>query len=229
MQTYTADKPLLDVTKGFESFVGYIYDDLVPPKKGAYQRWEPGMRVLGTLTVLYGHTDAASHPLRIKDCIGKTFDEAFGVEVLDVDMDECERDVNRMVKAKITKGIFRALADFDFNCGRGALENIVRRLNNGQTEEARAALDLYVYAGGTKLLGLQRRRDAEQALWDAMDVAIPTEIVHHTANVDLHYDPMFVQAKLQELGFYKDKVDGLIGRNTVDAMGAYLVKQGGLQ
>lgn len=220
-----ADKPLIDFTKGFEWFVPYVYDDKVPPKKGAYPRWIPGIPVKGTLTVLYGHTDAAKHPLKIADCVGKTFDEPFGSEVLNVDMDECEADVNRLVKVPITQGIFRALTDFDFNCGPGALVNIVRRVNTGNLDEARAALDLYVYSAGERMLGLQRRRDGEQALWDALDVIIPTAITHHTANVDLHYDPMFVQAKLKELGFYKDVIDGLIGPNTVDAMGAYLAEQ----
>ena len=50
--------------KGFETCVCYVYDDLRPPKKGKYAEWDGGP-VIGTLTVGYGHTDAAKHPLKI--------------------------------------------------------------------------------------------------------------------------------------------------------------------
>lgn len=42
-----------------------VYDDLRPAVKGKYKEWA-GERVRGTLTIGYGHTNAAKHPLKIK-------------------------------------------------------------------------------------------------------------------------------------------------------------------
>jgi lysozyme len=170
--------------KSFESFVPYVYDDLRPAVNGKYRRYSPGERIVGTLTVLYGHTDAARHPLRIKDCIGKTFSEAFADEVLAVDLDECEEYVNKAVKVPITQGQFDALVSFTFNCGAGNAKNIIARLNRGDYKGARAAFDLYVRSKGTVMRGLQRRRDGEQALWDSNAPALPDEIVEHPEQVD---------------------------------------------
>ncbi len=170
--------------KGFESFVPYVYDDKRAPVRGKYKMYRPGDKVLGTLTVLYGHTDVARHPLRIADCIGKTFTEDFGCEVLDVDLDECEDAVNRLVKVPITQGIFDALVSFTFNCGTGNLKKLIAPLNRGDYGRARSDLDHYVRSKGEFMRGLQRRRDGEQVLWDEGDINLPAEIVHHPAEVD---------------------------------------------
>ena len=52
----------MDLIKGFESFVGHVYDDLRRPVNGVYREWK-GEKVLGTLKIGYGHTNAAAHPL----------------------------------------------------------------------------------------------------------------------------------------------------------------------
>ncbi len=187
----------LALVKSFESFIPYPYDDLIAPVNGVYREWKGGP-VRGTLTIGYGHTDVAKYPLKIVP--GLRLAEAQALDILDVDMDECEADVNRLVKRPLTQGQFDALASFTFNCGAGALKNIADRINRGAWEEARNALDLYVKSKGKVLRGLQRRRDAEQALWDEgnyLKVSLPApmtiegialpepgEIVHHTAEVD---------------------------------------------
>jgi len=174
----------IDFIKSFESFVPYVYDDKRSPIKGKYRKYKPGHEVVGTLTVLYGHTDSAKHPLRIKDCIGKDFAEEFGCEVLDVDLDECEQDVNERVKVPLEQGQFDALTSFTFNCGAGNLQKLISPLNRGDYATTRAKFDLYVKSKGEYMRGLQRRRDGEQAMWDDVDVALPTEPVHHPAEVD---------------------------------------------
>ena len=78
----------LDLIKSFESFVPYVYDDLLPPVRGKYREWNGGA-VKGTLTIGYGHTDAAKHPLKIEH--GLKISQAKALEVLDVDLDECAR------------------------------------------------------------------------------------------------------------------------------------------
>lgn len=179
---YKADPTVIEFVKGFESFVPYPYDDLVAPYRGAYREWTGGP-VRGTLTIGYGHTNDARYPLKVVP--GLLLDEPKAVEILNVDMDEVEEYTNTHVKQPITQGQFNALLSFGFNCGVGNEQNLIRRINLGNFDEARAAFDLYVFSKGQKLLGLQRRRDGEQALWDMFPTVIPTEIVHHTANVDV--------------------------------------------
>ena len=172
----------VDFIKGFESFVPYVYDDLVPPVRGKYKEWDGGT-VEGTLTIGYGHTDAAKHPLKIKQ--GLRIDEAEAAEILAVDLADCEACVAKALKKPVTQGQFDACSSFTFNCGPGNLENIARRINRGDYDGARAAFDLYVKSKGIKLIGLQRRRDGEQALWDMVPPAkISAEDTFHPAEVD---------------------------------------------
>lgn len=171
--------------KGFESFVGYVYDDLVPPVKGKYREWK-GEPVKGTLTIGYGHTDAARHPLKISRGLRITEKEA--CDILDTDLDDVEAAVNRLVKVPLTQGQYDALVSLAFNMGEGNLRksSLLAKLNRGDYDGARAAFDLYVKSRGQTLRGLQRRRDGEQALWDARygDAAPPPAPVEHPAAVD---------------------------------------------
>ena len=56
-----------------------------------------------------------------------------------------------------------ALISFAFNCGEGNLRTLCR---NRSLMQIRDAIGLYTMAGGKSLIGLQRRRTAEQALFD---------------------------------------------------------------
>ncbi len=171
----------LALVKAFESFVAWPYDDLVPSRKGVYPEWTGGP-LRGTATIGYGHTDAAKHPLKVRPGIRLTEKQA--VEILDVDMDECEADVRRFVKVPLTQGQFDALCSFTFNCGVGSLKNIAARLNRGDYANARQAIGLYTKSKGIELAGLVRRRKAEQALWDDTYTALPTKPVDHPEDVD---------------------------------------------
>jgi lysozyme len=166
----------LDLVKSFESFVGYVYDDLLPPVKGKYREWN-GEAVKGTLTIGYGHTDAAKHPLKIIKGLRVT--EKTALEILDVDLDECEEAVNRLVKVPLTQGQFDALVSFTFNCGTGNLQksSLLKKLNAGDYDGARDAFALYTRSKGKVLRGLVRRRTAEQALWgrEETEVDAPPE------------------------------------------------------
>lgn len=194
----------LDFIKSFESFVPYVYDDLVPPVKGKYREWK-GEKVIGTLTIGYGHTDSAKHPLKIR--LGLRITEEEACEILDVDLDDCERAVNDAVKVPISQGQFDALVSFAFNCGAGAMRNIARRMNAGKPDEARAAFDLYNKSKGRVLRGLQRRRDGEQALWDEADPA-PVDVADtfHPAEVDHPESPLPAPVKAPDLVGVSKKV-----------------------
>lgn len=181
----------LDFVKSFESFVPYVYDDLRSPirvnGKMQYREWKRGDPIRGTLTIGYGHTDAAKYKLgfKLKDApAGFRITEEKASEILDVDLDECEQQVNELVKVPITQGQFDALLSFTFNCGAGNLRSLIVPLNKGDYTGTRRKFDLYTRSKGKVLRGLQRRRDGEQALWDDGDTYLPTEIVHHGADVD---------------------------------------------
>jgi len=178
----------LDLIKSFESFVPYVYDDLLPPVKGKYREWNGGA-VKGTLTIGYGHTDAAKHPLKIKQ--GLKVSQAGALEILDVDLDECEEAVNRLVKVDLTQGQFDALVSFAFNCGAGNLKKLIVPLNKRNYEACRRKFDAFTRSKGQVLKGLVRRRDAEQALWDdrAEDIVLPIGLVSHTADVEQEEAP----------------------------------------
>jgi GH24 family phage-related lysozyme (muramidase) len=173
----------LDLIKSFESFVPYVYDDLVAPVKGRYREWDGGV-VKGTLTIGYGHTDAAKHPLKITQ--GLRISESEALEILDVDLDECEDAVNALVKVPLTQGQFDALTSFAFNCGTGNLKKLIVPLNRGDYDACRRKFDEFIRSKGQVLRGLVRRRDAEQALWDDRydDVLMPEAPVAHPADVD---------------------------------------------
>lgn len=170
--------------EGFEAFVPYVYDDKLAPVHGKYVEWTGGP-VKGTLTIGFGHTNAAKHPLKITPGLRITREQ--GDEILSVDLAECEASVSRLVKLALTQGQFDALVSFTFNCGAGTLakSTLLRKLNKGDYAGARAAFDLYVMSRGEKMRGLQRRRDGEQDLWDEGVAKAPTgEPIYHTADVD---------------------------------------------
>lgn len=179
----------IDFIKGFESFVPYVYDDLVPAKKGVYREWRKGDPIVGTLTLGWGHTDAARYklPFRLKDVPdGYRITQATADEILAVDLEECEEAVARLVTKPLTQGQFDSLVSLTFNMGEGNLRksSLLSKLNRGDYKGARAAFDLYVKSKGQTLRGLQRRRDGEQVLWDSDIPVVPTEPVDHPAEVD---------------------------------------------
>lgn len=59
-----------------------------------------------------------------------------------------------------------AIADFTYNCGRGALQSstLRRKVNAGDWPGAATQLRLWVHGGGRRLPGLVLRREAECAL-----------------------------------------------------------------
>lgn len=152
----------LALVKSFESFVPYVYDDLIVGKGGKYPEWT-GWAPKGTLTIGYGHTNDAKHPLKISKGLRVTEEQA--CDILDVDLDECEDRVARAVRVPLNDNQFSALVSFDFNTGAIFKAGFVRRLNAGDYGAAPSGLMQYVKAKGQTLRGLVRRRQAEVELW----------------------------------------------------------------
>ncbi len=181
----------LSFIKSFESFVSYPYDDHRAPVKGKYPEWTGGPLLKGgTATIGYGHTDAAKHPLKVVP--GLRISEAQAAEILDVDLDECEADVNRLVKVPLTQGQFDALVSFTFNCGAANLKKLIAPLNKGDYAGTYAKFDLYIRSGGKVMNGLVRRRDGEQALWNSKPKALPEpqEVENVPEKVDAPKQPV---------------------------------------
>ncbi len=61
-----------------------------------------------------------------------------------------------------------ALASFVYNLGSGAFRasTLRKRVNSGDWDDVPTQMRRWVYAGGKKLSGLVRRREAEIALWE---------------------------------------------------------------
>lgn len=75
--------------------------------------------------------------------------------------------VLRLINVPLTNGQFDSLVSFTFNLGTGALQRstLRRKVNREEHEEVPAQFKRWVWAGGRKLKGLERRRSAESCLY----------------------------------------------------------------
>ncbi len=85
------------------------------------------------------------------------------------DVQTAESAVLRLITVPLTEGQFDALISFTFNLGAGALQRstLRRKVNRGDHTALPAEFSKWVWAGGRKLEGLVRRREAEAALYSA--------------------------------------------------------------
>jgi GH24 family phage-related lysozyme (muramidase) len=83
------------------------------------------------------------------------------------DVQTAERAVLRLITVPLTDGQFDALMSFTFNLGAGALQRstLRRKVNRGDHTNVPPEFRKWVWAGGRKLEGLVRRREAEAALY----------------------------------------------------------------
>lgn len=87
------------------------------------------------------------------------------------DLKNAERAVEQLVTVPLNANQHAALVSFVFNLGFGNLASstLLKRINAGDYEGAAQELDRWVYAGGERLKGLERRRAAEKALFLSPD------------------------------------------------------------
>jgi len=161
----------LDLIKSFESYVGYVYDDLRPPVNGKYREWQ-GEPVKGTLTIGYGHTNAAADPLKCNQ--GTRVTQAQALTILANDLGPCEATVNTVVKAPIGQHQFDALVSFVFNTGRLEGTGLLAQLNQKNYSKVPDEFMKWVKSKGQTLRGLVRRRQAEVHLWSTPDHTTPS-------------------------------------------------------
>lgn len=119
---------------------------------------QPGDKILGTLTIGFGHTGRDVH-------IGQTSTHDQNVTMLMHDTMKAQLAVNTYVDVELTQHEFNAMVDFVYNIGPEAFKNstVLKLLNASKFAEASDHLNDWVYSKGKKLAGLMVRRAAEQA------------------------------------------------------------------
>ena len=122
----------------------------------------------GVPTIGYGHTNGVSMGTAITQAQADTF--------LFDDLEQFETYVNDHVTIPLTQHQFDALVSFTYNLGPGTLyhSSVLTHTNAGQFYQAADAILQYDHAGGEKLLGLTRRREAERRLYLMPDDIAPT-------------------------------------------------------
>jgi lysozyme len=113
----------------------------------------------GWPTIGYGHVFREAERERFASGINE--DEA--EELLRRDVSKAERAVLRLITVPLTDGQFDAMVSFAFNLGGGALQRstLRRKVNRGEHSGVPAEFRNWIWAGGRKLKGLVRRREAE--------------------------------------------------------------------
>ena len=99
-------------------------------------------------------------------------DEATAEELLRRDVESAERAVLRLIRVPLEDGQFDALSSFAFNLGAGALQRstLRRKVNREEHDAVPAEFGRWVWAGGRKLKGLIRRREAEAVIYAGQPV-----------------------------------------------------------
>jgi GH24 family phage-related lysozyme (muramidase) len=136
----------LDLIKRFEGFSPTVY---VCPA--------------GHPTIGYGHVVRLHE--REQFTSGITTEQAEAL--LRQDVQAAERAVLRLISVPLTDGQFDALVSFTFNLGAGVLQRstLRRKVNRGDHANVPAEFRKWVWAGGRKLEGLVKRREAEAILY----------------------------------------------------------------
>ena len=119
----------------------------------------------GWPTIGYGHVVRDDERERFASGV----DEATAEGLLRRDVETAERAVLRFIRVPLADGRFDALGSFAFNLGAGALQRstLRRKVNREEHGAVPEEFRRWVFAGGRKLKGLIRRREAEAAFYAA--------------------------------------------------------------
>lgn len=166
------------LTEPWEECVLYVYDDMVPKSRSlhgqlGYPEWDGG-EVRGTLTIGFGHTDAAGAPKIVK---GMRITREQADEILSNDLAPCNRAVNRALHVEVTQHQHDAVVDTTFNCP-SALPALAKLINAGNLEAVPAKLMQYTMSKGQHMQGLVNRRAAEIRFWNTPDDPEQAEVEH---------------------------------------------------
>lgn len=118
----------------------------------------------GYRTIGYGHRIL---PHEMFPAEGIT--EAQALDLLRADLETAARCVRECVRAPLTQRQFDALCSFVYNigCARFRASTMLRLLNQNDHALAAREFSRWTYALGQKLAGLEKRRAAERAMFEA--------------------------------------------------------------
>ena len=136
----------VDLIKHFESCKLTAYQDSV-----------------GIWTIGWGHTGSVKK--------GDIWTQGEADNILLNDLDKFEGYVNQYVKVPLTQNQFDALVSWTFNLGPGNLKSLtmLTKLNEKKYDEVPSQMKRWNKAGGKVLRGLERRRNAEAAMFSGED------------------------------------------------------------
>lgn len=142
----------ITLIKNFEGFSPYVYLDAA-----------------GLPTIGFGHLIKEGEIIDVP-LLGKRAEE-----LLKKDLQWSVDAVNRHVNVPLTQNQFDALVSLTFNIGSGALKRstLLREVNAENHYNVRKQFKRWVFAGGKRLKGLERRRKAEAVLygWENKDAS----------------------------------------------------------
>jgi len=117
-------------------------------------------------TIGYGHV-VLDHEM---ENFVEGISEKRATDLLKQDVGIAERAVLRHINVPLSDGQFDALVSFTFNLGSGALQRstLRRKLNRQEYSLAANEFSRWVWAGGKRLKGLVRRRQAEAELFNTI-------------------------------------------------------------
>jgi GH24 family phage-related lysozyme (muramidase) len=126
---------------------------------------------VGVWTIGYGHTSMAGPPEVIP---GMKITEAEAEKILRQDLNYFEQGVEAAVAIATNPDQFSAMVSFAFNVGVTAFRDstLLRKHNGGDFAGAADEFLRWVFAGGQRLAGLERRRKAERALYLSQDYTV---------------------------------------------------------
>lgn len=125
--------------------------------------------VAGVWTIGYGHTGPEVRA-------GQKITELEAESLLRQDVAGAVGCVNRSVTTPLAQNQFDALVDFCFNvgCRNFTQSTLLKKLNAGDSAGAAEQFLMWVHAGGKRVPGLVRRREAERTMFLA-DGAVATQ------------------------------------------------------
>ncbi len=140
--SYTTSQSGIELIKSFEGCRLTSYQD-----------------VAGIWTIGYGHTGDIRSGMHITKEQAENY--------LRTDLEKFERCINQYVSVPLTQNMFDALVSFAYNVGTGAFRKstLLRKLNQGDTDNAAREFSRWVHAGKKICPGLVRRRKEEQKLF----------------------------------------------------------------
>lgn len=148
------------------------------------------------------------------------------LQLLAEDVKKCEDAIARAIKVSLTQSQFDALVSFGFNCGVGVYtsSSACKALNAGDFAGFVTGLMMWdkarVNGVMTPVAGLTARRRAEAELFKSQLAGSDAPVAWTKESLSE------AQKKLQSLGLYQKKIDGLWGPGTDAALKAYAAAAG---